>query len=107
MAIQLIDIGSYANDGTGDDLRTAFFKINSNFQNLIGLFGDTSESFSEVIRGIVAAMFLNGTHEGLTITYDNQLGTFNVVTDSALIIDGGPPSSSYDETELNIDGGRI
>lgn len=31
MAIQNINVGTVANDGTGDDLRTAFGKLNSNF----------------------------------------------------------------------------
>jgi hypothetical protein len=31
MAIQTIKIGQYANDGSGDDLRTAFTKVNANF----------------------------------------------------------------------------
>lgn len=34
MAIQQIIIGNYANDGTGDDLRTAFQKVNANFAAL-------------------------------------------------------------------------
>lgn len=34
MAIQTINLGSYANDGTGDDLRTAFQKVNANFASL-------------------------------------------------------------------------
>ena len=34
MAIELIDIGNIANDGTGDDLRTAFEKVNFNFAEL-------------------------------------------------------------------------
>jgi hypothetical protein len=29
--LQQINLGSYANDGTGDDLRTAFEKVNANF----------------------------------------------------------------------------
>lgn len=32
--IQTINIGNLVNDGTGDDLRTAFEKVNSNFTNL-------------------------------------------------------------------------
>jgi hypothetical protein len=32
MAVQLINVGRLANDGTGDDLREAFIKINQNFQ---------------------------------------------------------------------------
>jgi len=31
MPIQTINLGNYANDGTGDDLRTAFKKVNDNF----------------------------------------------------------------------------
>lgn len=34
MAIQLINIGTVANDGTGDDLREAFIKINQNFEDI-------------------------------------------------------------------------
>ena len=36
MAQQTIGIGSAANDGTGDPLRTAFNKINDNFTELYG-----------------------------------------------------------------------
>ncbi len=34
MAIQTINIGNLVNDGTGDDLRTAFQKVNANFIDL-------------------------------------------------------------------------
>ena len=34
MAIQTINIGTIANDGTGDDLREAFVKVNNNFTEL-------------------------------------------------------------------------
>lgn len=34
MTIQTINLGNYANDGTGDDLRTAFEKVNANFAEL-------------------------------------------------------------------------
>jgi len=34
MAIELINIGQIANDGTGDDLREAFVKVNRNFEDL-------------------------------------------------------------------------
>jgi hypothetical protein len=34
MSIQTINIGGYANDGTGDDLRTAFLKVNANFAEI-------------------------------------------------------------------------
>jgi hypothetical protein len=34
MALQLINIGNIANDGTGDDLREAMIKINQNFEEI-------------------------------------------------------------------------
>jgi hypothetical protein len=34
MALQTINIGNFVNDGTGDDLRTAFSKINANFDEI-------------------------------------------------------------------------
>jgi hypothetical protein len=34
MAVSLVDIGRIANDGTGDDLREAFIKVNQNFEEL-------------------------------------------------------------------------
>jgi hypothetical protein len=34
MTIQTINLGNYANDGTGDDLRVAFTKVNANFAAL-------------------------------------------------------------------------
>jgi hypothetical protein len=33
-SLQRINLGSYPNDGTGDDLRTAFIKVNTNFTTL-------------------------------------------------------------------------
>ena len=41
MARQNINIGSSANDGTGDPLRTAFDKINDNFVELYGTDDDS------------------------------------------------------------------
>jgi hypothetical protein len=35
MPIQTINLGAYPNDGTGDDLRTAFKKINDNFSEVV------------------------------------------------------------------------
>ena len=34
MSLEFINVGNFANDGTGDDLREAFIKINQNFQEL-------------------------------------------------------------------------
>ena len=51
MTIQTINLGTYANDGTGDDLRTAFEKVNSNFT-----------AISSTVNIINATNLGNGTH---------------------------------------------
>jgi len=52
MAQQTINIGTVANDGTGDPLRTAFDKINDNFTEVYGFDGD--------ITGVTAGEGLSG-----------------------------------------------
>jgi len=59
MARQIVDIGTAANDGTGDDLRTGATKINNNFQELYGdvaalqaTSGDSIDGIGFVDRGI-------------------------------------------------------
>jgi hypothetical protein len=44
MAIQTINLGTYANDRTGDDLRTAFQKVNANLILKAWKYGDLSLS---------------------------------------------------------------
>jgi hypothetical protein len=44
MAIQTINLGNYANDGTGDDLRVAFTKVNANFAAL--------DSAAAIVNGV-------------------------------------------------------
>lgn len=51
MALQTINIGNFVNDGTGDDLRTAFSKINANFDEL-DLQGGQSNTISNIGTGI-------------------------------------------------------
>ena len=51
MALQTINIGNFTNDGTGDDLRTAFSKINANFDE-IDLQGGQANTIHNVGTGI-------------------------------------------------------
>ena len=50
MAKQTINLGSSANDGTGDPLRTAFDKINDNFNELY-LYSTASDGNNITITG--------------------------------------------------------
>ena len=63
MAKQTINIGSSANDGTGDQLRTAFDKTNDNFIELYNMtkasVPTTAVGSSGDVQGMIAA---NSTH---------------------------------------------
>jgi len=53
MAKQVINIGTSANDGTGDPLRTAFDKVNDNFTEL---YNDDSGDVGSIIAGTGVAV---------------------------------------------------
>lgn len=82
MAVQLIKIGNTANDGTGDDLREAFVKVNANFNELdlrddeqttVTNLGVTGEGiFKEKINyDLKFKKIIGGTGLTLTATDDN------------------------------------
>ena len=84
MAVQSVGIGSSANDGTGDPLRTAFTKINENFTEVYALLGqDTAGAKGIDISGSTigstetnADIIINPNGTGLVeIGADLQLGT--------------------------------
>jgi hypothetical protein len=63
MALQLINIGNVADDGTGDSLRVAFQKINSNTTELISIVGATGSvnavPNTTVVRDSNADIYVN------------------------------------------------
>jgi len=63
MPIQTINLGSYANDGSGDDLRTAFRKVNENF-SLLGTDVPIAEATNLGINTIVVNRFLTKAGTG-------------------------------------------
>ena len=60
MAIQTINLGTYANDGTGDDLRSAFQKVNNNILELANTVVVAYNLTAETTTG-GASLALNGT----------------------------------------------
>lgn len=97
MAIQEINIGNLVNDGTGDDLRTAFRKVNENFTSLTNELAVTGQNL-----GAGAGLFVEkqanilkfksiASGTGITVTQNtnditiskNQTNSFaNIVTDN-------------------------
>ena len=80
MAQQVIGIGSAANDGTGDDLRDAFDKINDNFGEIYTELGGTSLSNISFSENSIISDNTNGD-----INFDPN-GIGNVVVSSGDIL---------------------
>ena len=116
MAVQTINIGTLANDGTGDDLREAFIKVNQNFDDLdlrspesttVTNLGNTGEGvfaqkvgsqlqLKKLVQG--SNITLTSSTTGITVNATGGLQQLNVVSDtgSMQLADGGT---------LNILGG--
>lgn len=87
MPIQLINIGSVANDGTGDDLREAFVKINQNFEDIdlrndektrVVNLGDSGEGvFHNLVNYQIQLKKINGG-DNVTLVADDEKITVNV-----------------------------
>lgn len=99
MTQQIINVGT-ADQGNGDPLRTAFVKVNENFTELYTLVGVAS--LTELAQDYAAQMFVNGTHEGATVEYNDATNTLNITV--AQDYDGGAASTIYDDETL-LDGG--
>ena len=89
MAIQQVNLGTYANDGTGDDLRTAFTKVNSNFAELDNLtivggtnLGAGSPVFASVVAdaGTGSKLSFRSLVAGTNIAISNDSTTITVTT---------------------------
>ena len=104
MAVQSIGIGSSANDGTGDPLRTAFNKINENFTEVYALLGqDTAGAKGIDINGSTigstetnADIIINPNGTGLV-----ELAS-NVQIDNAIKFAGSVMSSLVTNADITL-----
>jgi hypothetical protein len=116
MAIELIDVGNIANDGTGESLRNAFIKINNNTAELdsrqgerntasnlgtgnYGLFSQkviTDLQFKELVPGDNIVLSANET--GITIS-TTAINTWTISGDT------GSKTLSSDDSVLTVVGG--
>ena len=69
MAIQTINLGTYANDGTGDDLRTAFEKVRANFIELYSTVFGANVGENPPISGVEQGELWWSTVEGKLYIY--------------------------------------
>ena len=112
MAQRIINIGSSANKGDGDPIRTAFSKANDNFTELYGkvtvledgtvaqvqdtkgsIFADDSTLLVDAINGIIPASVVSGTLNNNTVgthtgPVDGDLVGSVFADNSTLLVDG-------------------
>ena len=109
MAKQTINIGSAANDGTGDPLRTAFDKINDNFDELYGSSAEANDLLEDTSPQLGGNLDINGFN--ITSSRSNEdikilpAGTGGVLASSIRF--AGTTISSDDSTVININEGLV
>tara|TARA_B100001057_G_scaffold424263_1_gene446912 strand:- start:7248 stop:7925 length:678 start_codon:yes stop_codon:yes gene_type:complete len=136
MAIQTINIGNIANDGTGDDIRLAFGKVNDNFELLdlrnpgsltasnVGAVGEgifaqkenTDLQFKKLVGG--TGTTLTSTNNTITIdgsaisqlTIGTDNGSIIVTTSTTLSFNGGNGIASRqngNQVIMDIEAGAL
>ena len=101
MAIQTINVGNLVNDGLGDDLRTAFLKVNANFTELsttssttasnvgaagLGVFkrkNGADLEFKKLVAGVKTQ--LTEGDDSIIITADVQDAFTSIITESGIV----------------------
>ncbi len=92
MAKLTINVGSAVNAKDGDTVRDAFNKVNQNFTELYVLAGQGSAAeLQELAEDYAAALITNGTHNGITATYEDADNKLNLT----ISIDGGNAATTY------------
>jgi hypothetical protein len=105
MAIQLIDIGQVANDGTGDDLREAMIKINQNFEEL-DLRDDEQTTASNIGGDGGVGIFSNRVNYDLQFKKLVAGSNINITpTDSTIVVD--VPQVGLQQLILSGDNGSL
>lgn len=102
MAIQVINIGNIVNDGLGDDLRTAFQKVNANFEVLsttsnttasnvgtsgVGVFKEkvgTELQFKNIVAG--RKMFITGNENNIIVNTDQPESFTRFITEDGMVL---------------------
>ena len=116
MAIQSINIGNIANDGTGDDLREAFAKVNDNFSELDILVTAASGSeaanigggtgiFGEKIGNELQFKSLIGSGINISNSTTEVTLTSNAIDQVLMISDSGSVVLSKGSSSVNLYGG--
>ena len=94
MAYQALGLGSSANDGTGDDLRTGGDKINDNFVEIYTKLGNGSALTSDTVALLTATQTLTNK----TLTSPTVSGL--TLSDASIVLEGATADAS--ETTITV-----
>lgn len=104
MAIELVDLGELINDGTGDDLRTAFLKVNNNFAEIEQRLPDSISGVNlgtegEGIFSSAVGSVLNfkkvAVGSNLTVSSDANKITLNINLDQDINLNGDITANTF------------
>ena len=107
MSMQIINVGQIENDGTGDDLREAFIKVNENFSSLDTKTNDIVNTIS--ISGNTGSIDLINYADlsilGIqSITTNIENGTISISSSFTQLLDDSAPtlSANLDASNFSI-----
>ena len=81
-----INTGTTANDGTGDTLREAGGKINTNFDEIYSSLGDGTNIFSGIVTSIVGGDFVSVSSPTGEVTITGLANTENINSESLVVV---------------------
>ena len=103
MAIQTINIGNVVNDGLGDDLRTAFQKVNANFAALDSELSVNGKNVPETVNGEGIFKQKSGLNlEFKKLVAGNNKILLSSTTDTVVISNNTPDAFTKVITESGI-----
>ena len=112
--VQTINIGNLVNDGLGDDLRTAFQKVNANFASLVTTFNVSAANaqeigakvYKETVDSVLIFRNLVAGNKIAITEYNDSIQINCTQPDAFLRIDGNNGSIlSTNNTAVTIQGG--
>lgn len=102
MAIQNINTGTAPNSGDGDSIRSAFHKINNNFNEIVSVIGTSTTTFTEIAQDASAALLVHSSHTGIIATYVDGLDQIQLSLNGQVGPSG--PTGPTGPTGIGFDG---
>ena len=117
MTQQLINVGSAPNDGSGDSLRDAFIKTNTNFSDIYGRIFEQATITTTSTTQTTLASFDSATYSSGKFLVQATQGTLKHVTEILVVHDGTTAiateygtlitSSSLFSIDVDINSGNV